>query len=103
MTLTCIFPKVAILKNNKQIAIFVSLFSKGPIRLRNGMNPLEGRVEIFNGTYGLVCDEGWDMKDAAVVCQQLGDYAAIEATTGSQFTPIGAGPSLPIFMANVSK
>ncbi|XP_072016975.1 scavenger receptor cysteine-rich domain superfamily protein-like [Amphiura filiformis] len=72
-----------------------------PIRLRNGMSPLEGRVEIFNGSYGLVCDQGWDFYDAVVVCKQLGNYAAVEATTGSQFTPIGLGPQMPIMMNNV--
>lgn len=32
-----------------------------------------GRVELCtNGTYGTVCNEEWDNREASVVCEQLG-------------------------------
>ena len=44
-----------------------------PIRLVGGSSPSEGRVEInVNGRWGTICDFSWDVRDATVVCRQLG-------------------------------
>ena len=45
----------------------------GAIRLVDGTNAREGRVEICNdNVWGTVCDDSWSPFDATVTCRQLG-------------------------------
>ena len=69
------------------------------IRLIDGINKLEGRVEIqYQGIWGTICDDGWDDTDATVVCKELNFLNGI-ATNETQF---GSGATGPVWLRQVN-
>eukprot|EP00731_Ephydatia_muelleri_P036331 Em0237g5a len=75
-----------------------SVCTDGTVRLAGDLTPYEGRVEVCaHGTWGTVCSNHWDIRDASVVCSQLGYKAAgVFLYVSSQY-----GPG-PVWLNNVN-
>ncbi|KAI4900607.1 hypothetical protein NFI96_032246, partial [Prochilodus magdalenae] len=63
-----------------------------PLRLSGGNRSCSGGLEVYhNAKWGSVCDDQWDIRDAQVVCRQLGCGPALSAD-GSSVFGAGSGP-----------
>ncbi|XP_070567320.1 scavenger receptor cysteine-rich domain superfamily protein-like [Ptychodera flava] len=71
----------------------VSIKCKSEVRLVGGSRFYEGRVEVYyNGEWGSVSSDGWDLDDAQVVCLELGYGSAKEVKREPFFGRNTAGP-----------
>ena len=60
--------------------------TEGDIYLAGGSSPGTGNVMVkYDGRWGSVCDDGWDLNAATVACRSLGFTGALGHTTNSYF------------------
>ncbi|XP_072427951.1 scavenger receptor cysteine-rich domain-containing protein DMBT1-like [Chiloscyllium punctatum] len=78
--------------NHKEDAGVICSGTHRAVRLQDGANPCQGRIEVFyNGTWGTVCADSFDMEDAEVVCKQLSCGSA-QSVDGDVTFGSGSGP-----------
>ena len=61
----------------------LTFVSGSEVRLVGGKHAYEGRVEVkYDNEWRAICDHGWNMKAADVVCRMLGFPDALRFTKG---------------------
>ncbi|XP_071959550.1 scavenger receptor cysteine-rich type 1 protein M130-like [Antedon mediterranea] len=76
------------------LSLIISVYSVFEIRLTGGPSDNIGRLEVYhNGEWGTVCNNGWNLLNAQVVCRELGygppvDYFFSYGYDGFWYQPI---------------
>uniref|UniRef100_A0A8C1JT87 SRCR domain-containing protein n=1 Tax=Cyprinus carpio TaxID=7962 RepID=A0A8C1JT87_CYPCA len=93
----CSSPQTLNCSSTQQLSI--TCLDHGSIRLVGSGGDCAGRLEVFHsGSWGTVCADSWDIKDAHVVCRQLQCGVALS----NQQVPAWFGPgSGPIWLDEV--
>ena len=64
------------------------------LRLVGGSHSAEGRVEVlYEGEWGTICDDNWNIKNAEVICRMLG-YPVALSSKGNAAYGVGSGTIL---------
>ncbi len=81
------------------LILYVQYSDRVNVRLVNGTGRCAGKVEVLHrGQWGTVCNENWDMADAAVVCRELDCGEPVDALGDDKFGPASG----PIWMSTVT-
>ena len=86
LELESVDPAVFIFHHSMIVNILETCFD-GEIRLQDGFDEYQGRVEVCHGgVWGTVCHNDWDKTDAQVVCRQLGLFGSKHKYKGHKRT-----------------